>query len=254
MDLLLNDYSLTGQYADVNSFVNELRENILPCLELAQDTDLCFLLKSSNTCNLHVTANETIRSILKYKKNSTPEISLILLKYATPFLKGPYWEENVVSPQCPTDCLYEAFYRNGILLSFIPNSSYDQEFVTKLIQNKEVKIPNATTVNQLLKALDYIGVINIECNFNLDGSDRTFMIHTGQSEDNHKEPHFHIRSTDMTKNTTVSLKTFDLLVNKRDYSNQMSEFRRDIKIAKSELNQKKLKRLWNYLHPDKKIQ
>ena len=95
----------------------------------------------------------------------------------------------------------------------------------------------------VMKALDYKVIIKIECNFKLIGSNRVFMIHTGQSEDNHKEPHFHIKATDGTKKTTVSLKTFDLLVDKQFYTEQMSEFRKDIKIAKSEINQKNL--LWN---------
>ena len=253
MDLLLNDFSLIGQYSDVNSFVKELRVNILPCLELAQDTELSFLLKSHAVCDLKVTSNKTVRSILKHKKNSFPEIALVLDKYGKAFLKGPFWEDNIISPQQPANCLDEAFYRNGILLSFIPNTEYDKDFVANLIQKKTEKIPNATTTNQLLKALDYTGIIKIECNFSLVGSNRVFMIHTGQSEDNHKEQHFHIKSENGTKKTTVSLKTFDLLVDKRFYAEQMDEFRKDIKLAKTEINQKKLKRLWNYLHPDKQI-
>lgn len=251
MDLVLNDTSLNGQYQNLSDFAEVLRTKILPTLALADDLDVSFLLKSYNTCNLQVTNSETVRSILKYKENTI--FQKFAHNYAINFLKGPFWEATRKSPQGNNDCRIEAFFRNGILLSFTPSPNNDDEFVKIQINNNEEQICNAIDVNSLLKALEAKDLYSLDCNFHLTGSSCKFMIHTGQSEDNHNEPHFHIKSPDGAKTTSVSLRTFDLLVDKRDYESQLAFFRKDIKIAKEEINKRRLIRLWNYLHPDKAI-
>ena len=251
MDLVLNDTSLHGQYQNLSEFAEVLHKKILPSLSLAEDLNISFLLKSYNTCDLQVTNSDTVRSILKYKENTV--FQSFAHNYAKFFLKGPFWGDARKSPIENDDCRTEAFYRNGILLSFTPSPNNDNEFVKIQINNNEEQICNAIDANSLLKALEVKGLYSLACNFNLIGSSCKFMIHTGQSEDIHNEPHFHIKSSDCTKSTSVSLKTFKLLVNERDYESQLSFFRKDIKIANEDINKRRLIRLWNYFHPDRSI-
>lgn len=253
LDLILNDFSLTGQYSSFWDFKNELKDNILPCLELSKDLQINFLLKSYNVCDLPVTKDETVRSVLKNRSSDTV-IQKILLDYAKHFLKGPYWEDNPVTPKgINQTCKTEAFFRNGILLSFVPSEGNEALHINVKICNKDETVCNATNTNQFLECLSEKNRFSLDSNFKLDGSNCIFMIHTGQSEDVHKEQHFHIKTHDNSENTSVSLRTFDLLVDERDYAKQKALFRKDIKIASSEANKKRLVRIWNYFHPENPI-
>lgn len=252
MDLVLNDKSLNGQYQGLSDFANVLHKKILPTLDLADDLSVSFLLKSYNAYNLPVTCSETVRSILKHKEN--PIFQRFAIKYAKYFLKGPYWGDSRKSIQSNDDCRVEAFYRDGIMLSFTPSQYNEGSFVSVQINGNEENICNAIDANSFLAALNVKGLYSLECNFHLDGSSCKFMIHTGQSEDIHNEPHFHIKSASGAESTTVSLKTFDLLVKEQFYDSQQAFFRKDIKIAKGEINKKRLIRLWNYFHPDRLVQ
>ncbi len=254
MDVILNDFSLQGQYASLDDFAESLIKNVFPCMELSKVLPICFLLKSYNTYNQKVTQTETLMSCLRNCRSNTAfqYLKAFISQY---IIRQPYWEDNQKTPpEVLANCLTEAFFRNGALLSFVPNKGYVGKCTTVFVKEKNEKVFNVTDKKSFLECLDEKKLFPLACNnISFGGTSCKFSVHTGQSESRHKEPHFHIRTADGSKTTTVSLLTFDLLVEKQFYEEQLLCFRKEIEIARLERNKFKLVELWNYYHPERQI-
>lgn len=253
MDVILNDFSLQGQYASLDDFADSLEKNVFPCMELSKVLPICFFLKSHTTYEQKITQNETLETCLRNYRSKTvfQYLRVFISKY---ILSQPFWnDDKKTPPESSATCLTEAFYRNGTLLSFIPNEGFDGKYAVVFVKDKSEKVSNVTDKRSFLECLDEKNVFSLACNISFEGTSCKFSVHTGQSESRHNEPHFHIKTSDDSKETTVSLLTFELLVEKQFYDGQLLCFRKEIEIARLDHNRFKLVELWNYYHPERQI-
>jgi hypothetical protein len=104
MDIVVNDLSLNGQFNDISSFLDSLRECTLPVLELIQSKGYS-VYKSYNFYLNRITATETLQDILKTKGN--PELSKLKSQIIGLSNNPPYWEQD---PRSDSKSIYSCEY------------------------------------------------------------------------------------------------------------------------------------------------
>lgn len=172
MELILNDFSINGQFASEEDFLDSLQENTLPLLK-----KLCCkennLYKAYGTYDCRLYNDVTLHSFVRSRGfHAYPEIS-VLKRYLSELMDDPYWEDD---PRTCRDAVYESSFtgefrgdspncfsealeRGGILLSF--EHMDFQGFKIDLWKNKELfPVPNCfnrETLSEYLFAINQIG-------------------------------------------------------------------------------------------------
>lgn len=245
MQIILNDYSLRGQFSDISHFCDSTSEFILPCLIFCERQQYD-VLKSYETYRSKITNQLTFQDIL-YKSNGYPELQLLKSKLVQLFADEPYWND---SPQTPKgidiDCQTEAFFRNGILLSY-KDADFDSAKIAVTIADKEEIVYNASEKRQLLENLNECKVYELSNSLTLPDSD--LKIEVRSAEEHHNEPHFHISNNSGT----------DVVVYFKDFAQHKGKpaLPADDKIITQWLsnqnNRDYLIELWNYYHPEQHV-
>ena len=166
MEVVLNDYSLSGQFDSVSDFTESLTSDILPTLNTLVTLKL-EVLKSHTTYSRKVTRNETLYDVLKLSR--VPEITALKSKLVQSLSGEPYWNENAKTLSdaeyiCPytkqiPNCFTETVERNGILISFF-HESFLEEFLHISKNNVNLIIMNSINNNSMLGHLYGSNVIN----------------------------------------------------------------------------------------------
>ncbi|NFO13004.1 hypothetical protein FDB34_02050 [Clostridium botulinum] len=125
MDIIINDFSLDGQFSDDEQFIESLYENTLPMLTDLEKVDAT-ILRSYYSYEAKVTKDKTLNDLLITRGN--PEITKLKGQLQKMFFEEPYWEDNLQSIEeiyeCEFTekknqfCLAEALERNISVLSF----------------------------------------------------------------------------------------------------------------------------------------
>lgn len=117
MDVLINDFSVDGQFESVDDFVENLSTDILPLFRHFETTK-CVVYKSFYTYDRLVTSDVKLIDILHLK--GKPEIQRIKSRLSNLVSDEPFWQNCETSMVVDnfTVIFAETLKRNGLLLSF----------------------------------------------------------------------------------------------------------------------------------------
>jgi hypothetical protein len=89
MDILINELSLTGQYASTEQFI---KDALLPFSGILKEIspDINTIHKKQDLWNYHVTSANTLHDILILRRDEVRRLKLLM----SCLLNEPYWDEN----------------------------------------------------------------------------------------------------------------------------------------------------------------
>lgn len=150
---ILNDYSIDGQFEDIEIFLDSLIDHTIPLL-IIMDNYKLDLLKSYEMYNLKITKDISIFDLLN--KRNYPEIVRFKSLLNKILYDNPYWEKEDINQNCIT----EAFKRSTGLISF-EHEEYLSDRVEYLHEGILQMIPNSYNKIQLLEELREKGTIGV---------------------------------------------------------------------------------------------
>lgn len=129
MDVIINDFSLNGQFSDEQHFLDSLYENTLPIIGSLEKLQVK-ILRSYYSYKSNVTKDKTLNDLLTTRGN--PEIVRLKSQLHKMFFEEPYWEDSLKSVEEVYDCAFtkkksefclaEALERKIPVLSFKHNN------------------------------------------------------------------------------------------------------------------------------------
>ena len=245
MQIILNDFSLKGQFSDISQFCDSTSDYILPCLIFCEKQEY-EVLKSYDTYTCKITNQLSFQDVLN-KSTGYPELQLLKSKLVQLFWEQPYWNDNINTPKnIMPDCKTEAFFRKGILLSY-RGADADSVKLSITINSKDELVSNASEKRQLLENLNEFKVYELTNSFSIP--DSNLKVEVRSSEEHHNEPHFHISNPAGT----------DIVIYLKDFKQHQGKIPvpSDDKIINEWLSNTKNKdyliELWNYYHPEQQI-
>lgn len=158
MDVILNEYSLNGQFESIEEFVLWIRNEWMEMFDYFLQKKVA-IYKKSNFYSNKVTKDETLRDLLKMRGD--PLIAKIKSFIINSAYSDPYWdtEDNCKSKQgntykCPNDndlpnCFSEAIERDRTVLS-IKNENYLERHIVYLRDNVAGELYNIVEYNSFL--------------------------------------------------------------------------------------------------------
>ena len=236
MDLIFNDCSLDGQYPTIQDFLECLRKNIIPCLEIAKRKKIP-LFKSCETYSRKVSPDKTLHDLLNIRGNA------VLVKFKSQIVSlqtEPYWNETLKNP----NCFFEALSRKSPVLSFVP-SRYEQKNIAVKINGEEKTIVNAFDKSSFIEALSVFSVINLSNSFSILGFPR-YEYEIRIKEPSNHIPHFHVL-VDKRSSASVSLVDFKILKSELSQKKWVEVFSEAISLI--EQNKEDYLDIWFYYHP-----
>lgn len=243
MEMILDDFSLHGQFVDVDDFCSCLQKNIIPCLDLARRKAVPFY-KSYNSYSCVVFNKTTLHDLLSQNGNARLAAFKI---YLIKFIRNPFWNANPqtnlthsISGFVPIpNCITEAFYRKGTLLSF------EKKEVILLVNGVNYIVPTADCKRTLLKIFSDNKILSLQNRFFIPGYSR-YEFEIRIKEPTNHVPHFHI-CVDREYDASVSLETFEILASNVKNDNQDRIFGKAIELIKK--NKDDYLEVWYYYHP-----
>ena len=168
MDILLNELSLNGQFANLEEFEASLIKNTLPLLEGIRQASLC-LMKKQTFYKSKVTPDDDLHTILiKRQIDLSIKIKSLLSKM---LLNEPHWDTNPKHSNQDTyfcnnknvnnTSLAEACERDKLTLSFEHKDFYDQ-FIKIKKNSEEITLNNIVDKNSLYSFLFENKLIEID--------------------------------------------------------------------------------------------
>lgn len=235
MDILFNDNSLTGQYDNLDDFLEDLYNYFLPMLKYAKKFEQ-EILKSYDTYSRNVTPTDTLSDILN--SNGSAEITAIKSYLVELSSREPYWNNDIktdISSQYDCvdtseipNCFTEALERNGSLISF-GQAPFCNETIG--IQKNSIvhEIPNGYDRNSFLRNLFLFNVIDESCYLE-DLSVGVNIKFCSASNRKYTQEFFegnHLSKDDRIKVTEKILLLISHIVNKTDPGSLSKNFKND---------------------------
>jgi hypothetical protein len=254
MNIVVNDYSLVGQFSNREDFIKSLMSSTMPILKEIKEKKFN-LFKKTDFYNRSICYNETLYTVL-FNCSFDPAIQLLKIFLVDLTRDEPFWDSDPLSPtlddfsdyKCPysneyPSCFSEVHFRNAILLSFI-HPAFEIEEFTICINDTAINIYNAYDSGSFSTHLSTFGISSPPIkNSLLICNDCQFEIRF--NEDNHFIPHFHVKKGD----SEISIKIFDLSTLAGSLP---SNTHRDV-LYWARCNINRIKNIWNYYHPEKQI-
>lgn len=117
MSIIINDFSIDGQFETIEGFLDNLSKDILPLTKHLKECK-CEIFKSVNTYNNQITKSEKLLDVLKMKND---EIKKFKSCISNLIFDDPHWDEHINTEDNSINCIDEAIKKNYILLSFKHN-------------------------------------------------------------------------------------------------------------------------------------
>jgi phage-related protein len=163
MSVIINDFSLTGQFNKEEEFLDSLVDETLPMFKVIQNLGMN-ILAGHESYLLRVTKEKTLIQFMRL----TGSTEIVRLKS---LLNAPYWEDEPLSDnksiyECSytektnTYCLAEALERNIIVMSFNHPEFKESVIAIKKDDNEEY-IPNSYNKFILMDILREKGIIDV---------------------------------------------------------------------------------------------
>ncbi len=146
MDYFLNEYSLRGQFGDINNFYKSLREYTLPVLKKIEEEKDSIIWKKDDLWNQEVCNNITLLSVLHRRERGNPEITALKSRFLKLIQDEPFWsdkesdltikeykfDEEYSCKFGSTNCFIKAFLSEGRIVSFV-HEQYKLEKLTIIV-------------------------------------------------------------------------------------------------------------------------
>lgn len=167
MSVIINDFSLDGQFNEIETFIESLFDNTIPMLDILESLKIQ-MLSSYSIYDLKVTESTTLYDIIKIK--GVPEITKFKKQLNELFFDEPFWEAEPLSDndsvyECNFSnkisgyCLTEALERKNPVLSFEHDDFKESVIVIKK-DGVDNKVNNLYNKEILIESFREIGIIN----------------------------------------------------------------------------------------------
>lgn len=157
MELILNDFSLDGQFEGVEDFTDYIRNILAPLLDVIIDNEIVFL-KKSDFYRAAVTADLSLHDLMMMANE--PAVSLLKQYIVNLGYCEPYWDTDMAtreevqygypSHREEPNCFTEVIERCGKLVSF-EHPDFKEEKISCSRNEKGIDILNIILVEQILK-------------------------------------------------------------------------------------------------------
>lgn len=159
MGVIINDFSLDGQFKDVDEFLDSLSSLTLPMLDVLQNLRIN-ILSSYNSYNMLVTKDKNLYDMMAIKGSG--EIRKLKRKLQELLFDDPFWDADIKSIyeiyECDYTnkksayCLAEAIERNFPVISF--EHSKFKESCIEIKKNNEIEsVKNLFNQESMLQIL-----------------------------------------------------------------------------------------------------
>ncbi|MGH4140862.1 hypothetical protein [Clostridium sp.] len=162
MSVIVNDFSLDGQFLSIEEFLDSLAEITLPTLKILENLEVK-IHKSYETYNIMITKNKSLYDLINIKGSAeTARLKMMLI--------NPYWSDEIKSSnksiyKCEYTtsmngyCLAEALERTLPVVSFVHDKFLESSIKIKK-DNEEFMLDNLCNKNILLKIFRQTGKID----------------------------------------------------------------------------------------------
>jgi hypothetical protein len=240
MNYYINEYSLRGQFRDVDDFLDSLRRYTLPVLKKIGDDKGNVIWKKDDLWNAKICNNIALNNIPAKRNERSPERAILINRLIKLAYEKPHWNDQ---DECGiivkeyrfdeeyreyfhrTNCFIKGLYDEGRIISFFHNSykNNDLEIVIER-ENKEIKC--------LLENIYSIDWWKIETKIQTWYIDKKYKVEIRAKEFNYHPPHFHVSYNEYA--AVFTLKSGNLY-----------------KCGKKELLQKDLNDIYNWYKDNK---
>ena len=171
MDILLNELSLSGQYASREIFVEEILPTLIGVLDEIQKLFNATIYRNQEFYSSKVTRTDTIHDILVGDlSRQYPSLRKIKRQFFSPFFAEPYWEgtrqhsENYSYTYEGNDIcnhsVAEACERDRVIVSFRDSELFREETLSILKNgNEQIGIDNLVNAGHYVNVLHQRGII-----------------------------------------------------------------------------------------------
>lgn len=167
MSVIINDFSLDGQFNEIETFIESLFNNTIPMLDILESLKVQ-ILSSYSIYDLKVTKNTTLYDIIKIK--GIPEITKFKKQLNELFFDEPFWESEPLSDnnslyECEFSdkfnnyCLAEALERKRPVLSF-EHDNFKQSIILIKKDGIDSNISNLYNREILIESFREISIID----------------------------------------------------------------------------------------------
>ena len=94
MDYFLNEYSIRGQYENVEDFFEKLRNYTLPVLNKIEKQDGNIIWKKDTFWQSEICNGITLTKIPQKKNERTPELTFLQIKLIKLISEEPFWSND----------------------------------------------------------------------------------------------------------------------------------------------------------------
>lgn len=170
MDILLNESSLTGQYASIEKFLEEILPTLIGVLDEIQELSDATIYKSQQFWSSRVTGSYTIHEILVGGSRQDPSIRKFKKQLHSILFAEPYWEstrkhlkgDNYTyrGNEFCNHSVAEACERDKIIISFSDSKLFQAETLSILKNgNDQIDIDNLFNAGHYSNVLHQRGII-----------------------------------------------------------------------------------------------
>lgn len=135
MSIIMNDFSLDGQFNDMDEFLDSILDITIPILDIIELLGVQ-VLSSYNMYNLNIT--DSIKLIDVLSQANIPEITKFKRKLSQLVFDDPYWEDDVRSR---TGSIYESKYTSE-LENYCLAEALERNIPVVSFEHKEFKVDN----------------------------------------------------------------------------------------------------------------
>lgn len=251
MNYYMNEYSLRGQFNDVNEFFDALRKYTLPVLNKIKKEKESVIWKKETLWDCKVCQDCTLGEIQPSRNERNPEMTKLKLALRELYWNPPYWLEDGNSSEeiveyrfdedykehfMPQNCFTEAWKNEGRIISF-RHPSYQKNILSFIVsingERYTIDLDNIYIISWWEKAPEIRKWV-IDDKYSVEVRGKEFEYHP---------PHFHVSSSDYQA-------VFDLKMGKfftGSGDRMPSKFLQDVKKWYGE-HRTELEEAWNLLH------
>lgn len=167
MELILNDFSVVGQFASYDEFADYVIKTLGPVLDLVIENQIPFY-KKQNFYDCKITKDMSLNDILML--TGDPVIYKIRSYISQLGYQRPYWDEDIMSQSNVSytypekadepNCFTEVIERRGVLFSF-PFLKYDSDVFECKREDEDISVQNVKEKKSFLNTYLLDDVKNI---------------------------------------------------------------------------------------------
>lgn len=253
MDYYLNEYSLRGQFKNIDEFIETLRTSTLPALNKIQDEKGSILWKKDTFWELEICNGITILNIPQKRNERNMEVTALKSKLRQLCTEKPHWRSEdriqVNVKKYDFDELYsESFENPNCFLKAIENEGKIVSFIHPEYKRPQLPIVILQDTKEISCLLDNIfdsSYWNCKMEIKTWKILERYTVEVRAKEFDYHPPHFHVTGKDRACAAVFRLKDGALYRKDKDkWTSQMtSEVQEWYKDNKEELSKS-----WNILH------